>query len=95
MRFHNLRAVILIVLCVLAACEISVAYLLMTHTNDGASQYEAVSALAFFVSIIATAVLLRLIEVRKSHSGEHDLMDTIFFASHTCVVVIGSTIDMA
>lgn len=79
LRFHNLRAVILIVLCLIAACEISVAYLLATHTNDRASPpYETVSALAFFASIISTAILLRLIEVRKSHSGEHDLMETFF-----------------
>lgn len=82
LRFHNLRAVILIVLCMIAACEISIAYLLMTHTNDRAAPYETMSTLFFLLSIISTAILLRLIEVRKSHSGEHDLMDTIFFITH-------------
>lgn len=85
LRFHNLRAVILIVLCLIAACEISIAYLLMTHTNDRAP-YETMSTLFFLISIISTAILLRLIEVRKSHSGEQDLMDTIslahFFITH-------------
>lgn len=99
LRFHNLRAVILIVLCMIAACEISIAYLLMTHTNDRAAvaaaaapPYETMSSLSFFISIISTAILLRLIEVRKSHSGGYDLMDTIFFSlalslhtrTHTC-----------
>lgn len=74
LRFHNLRAVILIVLCMISGCDMSSAYLLMAHTNNGrtavSSLYNTESAVFFFISIISTAVLLRFIEIRKNKSGE-------------------------
>jgi hypothetical protein len=57
----------------LSACDVSTAYLLMTQTNDSgalSSSYETESALFSFIFIISNAILLRLIETRKSKSGE-------------------------
>ncbi|XP_070506650.1 ATP-binding cassette sub-family C member Sur isoform X2 [Chironomus tepperi] len=72
LRFHNLRAVILLVLCMISGCEMSSAYLLMAHTNDGrtavSSLYNIESAVFFFISIMSTAIALRFIEIRKNKS---------------------------
>lgn len=70
LRLHNLRAVILILNCLATACEIGIACLLTTRSTDGGSSYGVESVLFFFVSITSTAMLLRIIEVRKSKSGK-------------------------
>lgn len=73
LRLHNLRAVIFILMCLTTACEIGRAYLSATRTTlvtDRVSSYGAESVLFQFVFLISTATLLRIIEVRKSKSGE-------------------------
>lgn len=79
LRLHNLRAVILILICLTSVCEIGSTYLLVAHTNDnillkGLMPYVRESACFFFISIITTAVLLRAIEVRKGKSGKYMMM---------------------
>jgi hypothetical protein len=66
LRLHNLRAVILILNCLTTACEIGRAYLLTTQRTS----YAMESAGFFLGAIISTAILLRVIEIRKSRSGE-------------------------
>lgn len=68
LRLHNIRAVILLLMCLTTACEIG--SLLMTRSHDGRSPYGVESALFVFMSITSSAMLLRIIEVRKSKSGE-------------------------
>jgi hypothetical protein len=70
LRLHNLRAVIFILLLTTAASEIGVVYLWTARTVDGALSYGIESVLFFFVSITSTTILMRIIEVRKSKSGE-------------------------
>lgn len=70
LRLHNLRAVIFILLLLLAACEIGIAYLWTARIADGLHGYDIESVLFFFVYITSTAILLRIIEVRKNKSGE-------------------------
>jgi ABC-type transporter Mla maintaining outer membrane lipid asymmetry permease subunit MlaE len=61
----------LILICLTAASDIGTAYLLTTRTPDGVSSYVVESVVFAFASIITTAILLRVIEVRKSKSGEN------------------------
>ncbi|CAO1396998.1 unnamed protein product [Diamesa serratosioi] len=73
LRLHNLRAVILILICLTSVCEIGSTYLLVAHTNDnimlkGLMPYVRESACFFFISIITSTILLRVIEVRKGKS---------------------------
>lgn len=68
LRLHNIRAVILILICLTAGCEIG--SFAMTRTNGEASSYGFESSMFFFTSIVSTAMLIRMIEVRKSRSGE-------------------------
>lgn len=70
LRLHNLRAFILILICLTTACEIGRACLLMTHTTYAASSYAVESVLFFLIASVSSGILLRVIEVRKNKSGE-------------------------
>lgn len=85
LRLHNLRAVILILTCLTTACEIGIACLSMARSTDGVSSYAIESVLCFVASIMSTASLLRVIEVRKSKSGE-TIITSAFKFPNTCSV---------
>lgn len=87
LRLHNLRAVILILICLTSVCEIGSTYLLVAYTNDnillkGLMPYVRESACFFFISIITTAVLLRAIEVRKGKSGKYIMFYIFNWKNH-------------
>ncbi|CRK93050.1 CLUMA_CG006568, isoform A, partial [Clunio marinus] len=69
LRLHKLRGVLLFAICLTSVTEIGCGFLLRAKIDGKGVSLTIESALFFFLSITSMAILLRLIEIRKSVSA--------------------------